>query len=149
MLVLWRSIKVRPYFVWDMALRISVLSYRRFGTNCWSHLQPTGCPETPVITNTRCVTCQKSEHLIYTAVGASNPAVIQTSLHVPTVQINLATFKQWRPNELRASRSWQYSFTLLKCQDRFSAPKRAVLVLKKCSLFSSGTLCMRHVSNLQ
>jgi hypothetical protein len=43
-----------------VAVVVVVVSYRRFGTTCWSNLQEC-CPETSVkITTTRCVTTQKN-----------------------------------------------------------------------------------------
>ena len=55
-------------------------SYRRFGTDCSSHLPDTwqlkmgliGCPETSVTTNPRCVISHSSEYLVDTAAEAWN-----------------------------------------------------------------------------
>ena len=35
------------------------------------YMEPTGCPETSVTNNQRCVTCQKSEEIINSAAGIS------------------------------------------------------------------------------
>jgi hypothetical protein len=74
---------------WDVTLRKLVVSYWRFGTAYRFHLQGpsspwrlhdpwtkgTCCPETSVTTNLGCVTPQKSEYLIQTAVKVWNHSV--------------------------------------------------------------------------
>lgn len=57
---------------WDVTRSWHVVNYRRFRTA--SPLGLTGCPKASVTTYERCVTCQKSKHLIYTAAEASNYA---------------------------------------------------------------------------
>ena len=60
-----------------------VITWRRFGTAYWFYLptpqhKPTGCPETSVTTNLRCLTSQKSEGLNYRTTKAWNFAYWQS-----------------------------------------------------------------------